>query len=362
MVKNDEGWGGRRRSVVGVVVLVMVPLVLAACGGSSASTTTTAGATATTAATASTSAPVITTRPPPPPTATSPGCASSQSPGTVTLTPTVDGKRRVAIVHVPTGYRAPTPVPLVVNMHGSQSTALEQVALTGMDATADADTFIVVYPQGDIPAGSGFEWNVPGQPLVGGAPVPASAPNDVSFITQLVTLLEQKYCIDSNRVFATGFSGGARMASQLGCDASTVFAAVAPVSGLRLPTPCPSTRPVPVVSFHGTADPVDPYAGHGQQYWTYSVPQAARRWGRHNGCAAVPQTRVVNATVVLTQYGPCTAGADVELYTITGEGHEWPGGPPLPRTIVRALGPQSSAISANATMWEFFMANPLPTR
>lgn len=246
-------------------------------------------------------------------------------------------------------------------MHGSSSTAAAQEAFSGMNATADADHFIVAYPQGDIPAAPGFEWNVPNEPLFGGAPVPASAPNDVSFLEQLVSLLEQRDCIDENRVYATGFSGGARMASQLGCDASSVFAAVAPVSGLRLPTPCPATRAVPVISFHGTADPVDPYSGHGQAYWTYSVPSAAQMWGTHDGCAPTASSSNPSSSVVLTAYGHCRDGAAVELYTIAGEGHEWPGGPPLPRNLTRSLGPQSTAVDANTTMWAFFQAHPLPS-
>lgn len=250
-------------------------------------------------------------------------------------------------------------MPLVVNMHGSQSTALQQELLTGMDATADSDSFIVVYPQGGIPAATGFEWNVPGQPLVGGAAVPPTAPDDVSFIEQLVLMLGQKYCLDRNRVFATGFSGGARMASQLACDASNLFAAVAPVSGLRFPSPCKSSRPVPVVAFHGTADPVDPYLGNGQAYWTYSVPVAASRWANHNGCATSPSRSQPDDGVALAAYGSCAGGSAVDLYSITGEGHEWPGGPHLPKSITANLGPQSTAISANATMWSFFVAHPL---
>ena len=196
--------------------------------------------------------------------------------------------------------------------------------------------------------------------MFGGAAVPAGAPDDVSFLQQLVTLLEQKYCVDMSRVYATGFSGGARMASQLGCDASTMFAAVAPVSGLRLPSPCPSARAVPVISFHGTADPVDPFDGNGQAYWTYSVPVAATRWAAHDGCASRPVVSAPDSGVTLTAYGHCTGGSAVELYAIAGEGHEWPGGPQLPRSITRVLGPQSTAISANSTMWAFFVAHPLP--
>jgi polyhydroxybutyrate depolymerase len=341
----------RARLGVPALALAVIPVGLAACGGSSASTATTA-----------TTAPVTvhTTTPAPPAASASPGCGSNVSPGTATITPTVDGRQRVAIVHVPTGYHPATPVPLVINMHGSQSTALQQVGLTGMDATADAHTFIVAYPQGDIPAGTGFEWNVPDEPLLGGAAVPATAPDDVSFVTQLVTLLEHNYCVDTERVYATGFSGGARMASQLACDASTVFAAVAPVSGLRLPSPCPSTRPVPVISFHGTGDPVDPYGGDGQKYWTYSVPAAATRWGDHNRCASPPRLRRFAPTVEITQYASCAAGAEVELFSIAGEGHEWPGGPHLAKSITTVLGPQTGAVSANDEMWSFFMAHPLP--
>ena len=278
----------------------------------------------------------------------------------MTLTPTFDGKVRTAIVHVPTGYAPPAPVPLVVNMHGSQSTALQQEVLTGMDTTADTDTFIVVYPQGDIPAGAGYEWNVPGQPLVGGAAVPAGSPNDVSFIEQLVSSLEQRYCIDPSRVYATGFSGGARTASQLACDSSGVFAAVAAVSGLRRATPCPTGRPVPIIAFHGTADPVDPYGGHGEAYWTYSVPQAARYWAAQDGCSTSAATSKPDPGVTLTAYGHCRGGAVVELYTISGEGHEWPGGPTLPASLTRLLGAQSDAISADNVMWAFFAAHPLP--
>jgi polyhydroxybutyrate depolymerase len=347
---TETGRSGRWRAAC----LIAIPVAVAACGssGSSASSTTAATTATTAATTATTNSSTVAA-------SASTGCGQSSAPGTVTLTPTIAGKSRLAIVHVPSGYHPATPVPLVVNMHGSGSTAVEQEGFTGMDATADADTFIVVYPQADIPAGSGFDWNVPNEPLIGGAAVPAGAPDDVSFIQQLVTMLEQKYCVDQNRVYATGFSGGARMASQLGCDASSVFAAVAPVSGLRLPSPCPSTRPVPVISFHGTADPVDPYNGNGQAYWTYSVPVAAQRWAAHNGCSATPGVSRPDPGVTLTSYSACTAGSAVELYTIAGEGHEWPGGPQLPKSITRPLGPQSTAISASSTMWAFFVAHPL---
>jgi polyhydroxybutyrate depolymerase len=291
---------------------------------------------------------------------TASGCGAKAAAGSTTLETNVAGHVRTVIVHVPSGYTGSAKVALVLNLHGSGTTAVDQELFTGMDATADADGFIVAYPQGVLAEGTGFDWNVPGEPLVGGAAVPAGAADDVAFLVQLVGVLEHRYCIDQARVYATGFSGGARMASQLACDASNVFAAVAPVSGLRHPVPCPAARPVPVLAFHGTADPVDPYDGHGEAYWTYSVPQAAKDWGRQDGCRTQASTSQPDAGLTLTEYTGCRGGATVALYSIAGEGHEWPGGPFLPRRLTKLLGPQSNAIGANSTIWAFFEAHPMP--
>jgi polyhydroxybutyrate depolymerase len=227
-----------------------------------------------------------------------------------------------------------------------------------MDATADADGFLVAYPQAAIGSGTGFDWNVPHEPLLGGKAVPSGAADDVAFLTSLVRTLSSRYCVNRDQVDVTGFSGGARMASELGCDAPATFAAIAPVSGVRYPSPCPTRRAVPVIAFHGDADPVDPYAGSGQAYWTYSVPVAAQRWAAHDACASTPAVSTPAEGAQLRAYSACRAGTAVELYTVGGEGHEWPGGPRLPKRITGVLGPQSSAIDANALMWAFFSTHP----
>lgn len=284
------------------------------------------------------------------------GVASASS-GTLVLR--IGGYPRTVIVHLPGAYARTKRVPLVLNLHGSGSTALQQELFTGMDITADAHDFIVAYPQARIPDGSGFDWNVPGVPLVGGRTVPKGSADDITFITSLVRMLEQRYCVDRHRVYATGFSGGARLTSQLACDAAGLFAAVAPVSGLRRPPGCRPSRAVPILSFHGTADPIDPYGGHGQRYWTYSVPTAARDWGRLEGCARQAVTLHPAKTVTETRYVRCREGSTVELYTIAGEGHEWPGGPPLPNRFTAVLGTQSNAIDADDAIWAFFAAHRL---
>ncbi|MGA7836119.1 MAG: PHB depolymerase family esterase [Acidimicrobiales bacterium] len=291
--------------------------------------------------------------------ATTTGCGAPGSSATLTLK--VNGFERTVIVHLPLGSSDTTPFALVLNLHGSGSTALEQEGFTKMNKTANEDGFIVAYPQALIADGTGFDWNVPGVPLIGGRSVPAHAANDVKFLISLVGILEHRYCVNPHEVYATGFSGGARETSQLACDASSVVAAVAPVSGLRRPSPCRSTRAVPIISFHGSADPVDPFAGNGQPYWTYSVPKAERLWAKQDHCTSGPTTSTPASGATLTTYAKCSGGSEVQLYEVLGEGHEWPGGPTMPSSITALLGPQSSAVNANALMWAFFSAHPLPS-
>jgi len=262
------------------------------------------------------------------------------------------------IVHVPPTAGARKPLPLVLDLHGSGSDAAQQEIFSGMDASADANRFVVAYPQGAIALDGGFAWNVPGVPLASGRPVPKGTPSDVAYLASLVKTLEARYCIDAKRVYATGFSGGARMSSQVACDLPKTFAAVAPVSGLRFPSPCPAKRAVPVLAFHGTADPVDPFGGHGLAYWTYSVPTAAARWAAHEGCTGTP-IAMSNPGFAVTTFTGCKQGSAVELYAVDGEGHEWPGGPAMPKRITKLLGPQSDSVDANALIWRFFAAHPL---
>ena len=89
------------------------------------------------------------------------------------------------------------------------------------------------------------------------------------------------------------------------------------------------------------------------------------RLRRGNGprtIGAAPHPRCQNPTpaATLTAYAGCSEGTTVELYTIAGEGHEWPGGPHLPKSITGVLGPQSNAVDANALIWSFFSTHPRP--
>jgi polyhydroxybutyrate depolymerase len=192
-------------------------------------------------------------------------------------------------------------------------------------------------------------WNVP--------PDPARA-SDVSFVAALLDALGREACIAPARVYATGFSGGGRMVSQLACDLAPRVAAIAAIGGIRFPEPCASARPVPILAFHGTADDVNPYAGGGQPYWGTGVDAAVDGWARHNGCPSRTEDRVTPAVMRVGHGGSgCT---DVVLYRIDGFGHTWPSEVSFAQAAENAATPQPENANANEHIWSYFEQHPLP--
>jgi len=285
-------------------------------------------------------------------------CAASQG----VLTVPVDDS--AVSVYVPRGYTGRHDVPLVLNLHGSGSNGLRQLAISGLDEAADRYGFLVAVPDGGVrQAGSagGYTWVIPGVPNTSGEYPSPDDRDDVRFLADTIDAVSARLCVAERRVYATGFSGGARMTSLLACELADRIAAIVPVGGLRagIPTPtgpdpatCTPSRPVPVLAFHGQADTVNPYDGGGTGYWGYSVRAAFDRWAVLDGCRRAPRERRLTEHVTLTTHRACRDGAEVGLYTISDGGHTWPGSP-YPDEFPD-LGKVSYEVHAADTMWGFF--------
>jgi polyhydroxybutyrate depolymerase len=284
-------------------------------------------------------------------------CVRGNSPADLTVTVAFEGKTYSVLAHVP-GEKSQRKLPLVLNLHGSGSNGTAQMDLSGFREIADEQNFVVAAPTGDIPLGSpspalpegGWAWNVPGVPITSGAYPAPGARNDMAFLQQVVEIVSAELCTDPRRTYATGFSGGGRMVSALACELPDTFAAIAPVAGLRAGQPdptdltrpvtgdCQPENPVPVLTFHGTADPVNPFQGNADKRWGYSLPLAAAEWGRLNECR-VRSTATVSSLVTLDTWTKCRKGAEVLSYLIAGGGHGWPGAvaPERPETVDHGL-------------------------
>jgi polyhydroxybutyrate depolymerase len=275
------------------------------------------------------------------------------------------GTQRTVAVFIPTGYDGRHSLPLVLDLHGSASTAAEEMSRTGMVKTAEARTFILAAPQGAIPSGPGFIWNVPH--VTRKHP---TARDDEQFLLDAVKSLKTTLCVNPRKVYAAGYSGGGRMISQFVCDMPGVFAAIAPVDGLRAGAPtqtifgfkpdastCHPSTPVPIISFAGTADRVNPFDGGGAASWGYGSMAAQRRWAEIDHCTQGPTTASVTEHVSVVTYAQCSSNARVEQYVVAGGGHTWPGGNASAFPAGMAT---TQEISASELMWKFFQAYNLP--
>ena len=121
---------------------------------------------------------------------------------------------------------------------------------------------------------------------------------------------------------------------------------------------CPTTRAVPVISFHGSADPVDPFAGHGQKYWTYSVTTAAKDWSSQDHCTSTPRStagerRQVDDVLAVVQTTRKSSSTRSSAKDTSG---------PVDHVAAGAHRGPWAAVDArqlpNALMWAFFQARP----
>ena len=279
-------------------------------------------------------------------------CTTVHSPGDSSIEISSGGLKRSFTLHLPPSY-GQQPLPMVVNYHGYDNTAAEFEHYTNMGAEADQAHFIVVFPQGAL------DNNVP-QPKASwnagiGAGGPTGLTDDVQFTRDMLSYLQRNYCIDTHRIYVTGYSIGASMAYRVACALSDQIAALATVEGAFYhipPNGCQATRPLPVLDIHSLVDQFAPYNGSTTRD-LISVPTFLNLWFAIDQCkTSTKQTIFQKADVTGYKWSRCANGTLVEHYKITDGGHVWPGSSiPMP-----SLGYTTHTIDANGVIWNFFSA------
>lgn len=256
----------------------------------------------------------------------------------------VGGISRTFLIYRPATL--PARASLVVMLHGGYGSGRQAEKSYNWDAEADSGHFVVAYPDG-----LNHAWDTGG----GCCGVPGRANvDDVGFITSMVSAIERAVPVNPDRVYDTGISNGGIMAYTLACRTS-IFAAIGPDAATELAR-CQDPAPVSVINVEGSADHTIPYNG-GEGTGTAlidgpAIPVVNATWRGVDHCAAP----VVSTTgIVTTSTASCPAGRAVELITIAGAGHQWPGA--VPNRAAQALlhsDPPSTALNATQVIWQFF--------
>lgn len=268
------------------------------------------------------------------------GARSSTESGTRAAALNFGGRMRTYALHVPPGYDAKTPLPLVFVLHGATESNDNVEQLSGMSVQADERHFLVVYPRG---IGNLPTWNAGN---CCGAAIQERV-DDVGFLRALLAKLEHDYSVDRKRVYFTGISNGAMMSYRMACEMAGEVAAIAPVEGAQN-IDCHPAAPVSVMIFHGTADRLVPFDGGFSTQLNKPVSYAVDFWVKQDGCPT-PPAHEESAEAHIDRYTGCQGGAAVTLYAIQGGHHMWPGHPL-----------SGNRVPATELMWSFFAAHPKP--
>lgn len=243
---------------------------------------------------------------------------------------TVAGETRSYRLHIPEGVG--DPAALVIVFHGLHGNAAQIEKSSGFSTLADREKFIIVYPDG-----IDEKWRFAGR-----------TDADVKFTLAIIEAVAAKLRVDRDRIYASGMSNGAMMSWRLACDAPDIFAAFGFVSGAYLDVCNPPPR-APLIIFHGTEDKILAYGGKGR---FMAVRDFAIRWAAGSGCNPSESGEVIYRNGDATgERWRCQSGREVDLYTLQGRGHSWPG------SKMRA---SSKDVDATAAIWAFFSEHRQP--
>lgn len=230
------------------------------------------------------------------------GCGKAPTLTTGTHTIQSSGQNRSYILRIPDNYDRNRQYRLVFAFHWLNGTA-NDVASGGSDGSAWAyyglqqrsdNSTIFVAPQG---IDNGWA-NTNGR--------------DLTLVDDLGNLIANDLCVDTAQRFALGWSYGGAMSYAVACARSTVFRAVAVLSGANLSGCNGGTQPIGYLGIHGTHDSV----------LNISNGRTLRdTFVRNNGCTnqSPPEPGQGSLTHIVTAYSGCRPGYPVEWVAFDGD-------------------------------------------
>ena len=198
--------------------------------------------------------------------------------------------------------------PLVLDFHGWTENVSHQRSISGFEALAQSEGFIVAWPHGLCSS-----WNAGLQCC---APASDNKIDDMGFVRKMIEQLVSKHHIDDSRIYVTGLSNGCAMTQRIANEASDLITAAACMSLHLLTETDPDYTAVPVMTIMGTND--DLYLAN------EDMPGATEnfeRWKQMNNCQGAYEVTWSSGESVTWTYKDCDNQTEVALMTIDDGGH-----------------------------------------
>lgn len=257
------------------------------------------------------------------------------------------GISRSYYMYTPKSYNPSRPMPLVLVFHGDGGSGKSISDVSKFNEKAEQQGFIAVYPDGIH-----HRWHL-------GKNNPNNI-DDISFVDNLISHLQQVRNIDSSRIYATGFSKGGILTQALACTLPDKFAAFASVAG-SLPVSfehqCQPQSPVSMLMINGTNDHSVLYQGDkpNQKGALASIPEVTDFWRYQNGCRKNDKDN--NNSIQTYFYSGCNSGSEVVQLAVVNGGHIWYGGASNDESINKFN--QKLGFNSTQEIWNFFERHSL---
>jgi polyhydroxybutyrate depolymerase len=276
---------------------------------------------------------------------------------------TKDEPSRSYSIYIPSTYTPENSSPLLIALHGISGWNLQLMYNTGFNDLAEANGFIVAYPNGNAELVDNRiirSWN-------GGACCAISQrqnSDDLRYINNLIDDVSSRFSINSKRVYLTGHSNGSMLAQKLACQLSNKITAVAVVAGRLLLDACNPESPVSILQIYGTADTLNPENGGTTNYtlgaYTYQfssrpVMSSVQMLAVANGCSTnfSENKNVSNKDLTISTWPDCKNGVVVSAIKITGASHAWMGHPAQSEESIKLIGEPYMKLDASKAIWSF---------
>ena len=259
-----------------------------------------------------------------------------------------DGKTREYYVSLPEDTSKP--VPIIINFHGFLSHAIDQQGFSQMDNYAHQNGIGIVYPEGVKRS-----WNV-GKAIL-------NDENDIGFVNALIDSVSSNYNIDSNRIYACGFSNGGTFSYELMCGLSNKIAAFGSVGGnfsINENRLCNIDREIPLIHIHGTKDRLQNYNNSDGDF--LSTIESVNYWVKYNqlDIKVVENMEDIHkkdgTTVEKYTYSKNNSNTQVIHFKVVKGGHLWLGSPIADWLTLRLFfGKNNHEINSSKELVDFFL-------